>query len=232
MQTSWSNWLWVHAAAGEAVDLGDPQLRQIALGVGKTRSALTLQAFLLGGTGQASTPPVCGVVLYGVAGAYPLRHRPTSPPVGLGDVCVVASDGFGDEGVATPDGFLDLRALGLDDLGRLPATAAALELATSRLGVPAVAGVTVSTCSGTEELSQALQQRAAADIETMEGAAVALVCRQMGLPLLHLRAISNWTGDRHRSGWDLATAVAALGSCLRRLVCGPAPGLPGGGQRL
>ena len=32
-----------------------------------------------------------------------------------------------------------------------------------------------------------------ADVETMEGAAVAFVCRRFERPLLHVRAISNWT---------------------------------------
>jgi len=225
LQTSWSDWLWVYAAQGEAVDLGDPSLRQLVLGVGKTRAALALQAHLLEERGVAGQHAVRGVVLYGVAGAYPQRHRSAAPPVGLGEVCVVASDVFGDEGVETPEGFLDLPALGLHAVGELPASPEVAALVATRLGVPTVRGATVSTCSGTERLSRAIHGRTGADVETMEGAAVALVCRRMCLPMLHLRSISNWTGDRDRSGWDLGTAVSAMGRALRRLVGGVAPQL-------
>lgn len=214
--------MWVHAAPGEAVSLGVFGLRQLQLGVGKTQAALALQAYLLEQRGQPSAQdPVRGVVLYGVAGAFPLRHRTLPPLVGLGSVCVVGSDVFGDEGVETPNGFLDLRALGLGELGELPAAPELAAAAAARLSVPVVRGVTVSTCSGTDRLSQVMSSRAMADIETMEGAAVALVCRRMVLPMLHLRSISNWTGDRDRAGWDLPIAVAALRVALEKLVSGP-----------
>jgi futalosine hydrolase len=62
-----------------------------------------------------------------------------------------------------------------------------------------------------------MRRRSAADIETMEGAAVAYVCRQLELPLLHLRAISNWTGDRGRGEWNVTTAVEAMGRAIGRL---------------
>ena len=54
----------------------------------------------------------------------------------------------------------------------------------------------------------------------MEGAAVAYVCRQFELPLLHVRAISNWTGDRDRGDWNLGAAVGAVQQAVRRLARG------------
>jgi futalosine hydrolase len=86
--------------------------------------------------------------------------------------------------------------------------------------VPIVRGVTVSTCSATEATSQTMSRRSGADVETMEGASVAYVCRQLELPLLHVRAVSNWTGDRDRGEWNLGAAVDALGRAVRRLVQG------------
>ena len=81
----------------------------------------------------------------------------------------------------------------------------------------ASSGATVSTCSGVDLLSRQLHERTHADVETMEGAAVAAICRRCEVPLLHLRAISNWTGDRERSDWNLGAAVDALDRGLRRL---------------
>lgn len=48
-------------------------------------------------------------------------------------------------------------------------------------------------------------------VEQMEGAAVAAVCRELGVEYMHLRAISNHVGDR-RSAWRVAEAVEALGA--------------------
>jgi futalosine hydrolase len=62
-----------------------------------------------------------------------------------------------------------------------------------------------------------MRRRSSADIETMEGAAVAYVCRQLELPLLHVRAISNWTGDRDRGEWNAPAAVEAVGHAVKRL---------------
>jgi futalosine hydrolase len=52
----------------------------------------------------------------------------------------------------------------------------------------------------------------------MEGAAVAFVCRQLEVPMLHLRAISNWTGDRDRGEWNLGAAVDVVQTAVRGLM--------------
>lgn len=189
-------------------------LRMATLGVGKTAAAMHLTALL------RSATDVRAVLLFGVAGAYPDRHRSSPGPVRRGGLCVVGSDRFGDEGVDTPGGFQDLRALHLGDSGPFPASPRMAQQAAALLSVPVVRGVTVSTCSGTEAGSQRMWQRCQADVETMEGAAVAYVCRQFELPLLHVRAISNWTGDRDRGDWNLGVAVDAAQQAVRRLARG------------
>jgi len=52
--------------------------------------------------------------------------------------------------------------------------------------------------------------------ENMEGAAVARVCREFGLPCLELRCVSNLVEDRDRSRWRLrdACAMAAEAAAL------------------
>lgn len=206
--------LLVHAAAAEGRGLHHPDLRVVPLGVGKVAAAVALAEWL------RQVPEAKAVLLFGVAGAFPARHRRTPPPVGLRGVCVVGSERFGDEGVETPDGFQDLQALGLGDCGPFPANPRLAQAAAERLGAPVVRGVTVSTCSGTDQRSEALVRRTAADVETMEGAAVAWVCRQAERPLLQVRAVSNWTGDRARGEWDLAGAIAAVQAAVRSLWAG------------
>lgn len=215
MSDGWSlaDFVLVHAAALERPLL--PAAAVQALGVGKVAATLSLTRLL-----QSPARPRA-VLLCGVAGAYPARHRRTPPPLGLAAVGIVGSDVLADEGVATKQGFLDLGRAepgpALVDVGPFPAAPELVQFAAQRLAVPIVRGATVSTCSGIDELSAARHEHTAADVETMEGAAVATVCRHFGVPLLQLRAISNWTGDRDRGGWDLGAATAALQAALRRL---------------
>jgi futalosine hydrolase len=210
---SLADFLCVHAAALERPQL--PTTAVHALGVGKVAATLSLTKLLHG----SSRPRA--VLLCGVAGAYPARHRLRPPPLGLAAVGIVGSDVLADEGVATPQGFLDLGRAeagpALVEVGPFPAAPDLITFAAQRLAVPIVRGATVSTCSGIDALSAARHQQSGADLETMEGAAVAAVCQHFGVPLLQLRAISNWTGDRERGGWDLAAAMAALQAALRRL---------------
>ena len=202
------------ACASPAEGAGLADLRVMPLGVGKTAATLSL-------SGLRQRPEVRAVLLFGVAGAFPDRHRAAPAPVRRGGLCIVGSDRFGDEGVETPTGFQDLHSLRLGDCGPFPASPRMAQQASALLTVPIVRGVTVSTCSGTDSSSERMVRRSGADIETMEGAAVAYVCRQLELPLLHVRAISNWTGDRGRGEWDLAAAVAAVQQAVRRLWSGP-----------
>ncbi len=191
------------------------------VGVGKVAATMGLYSLLL----QLETRrPVRGVLLCGTAGACPERVRGSKPPVRLGQVCIVASDTLADEGVATAAGFLDLGAARegqrLIDTGPFPANPRIANDAAAVFGAPLVRGATVSTCSGADDAARALYRRVHADVETMEGAAVAAVCRRREIPLLQLRAIGNWTGDRARGEWNLGAAVDALRHVLQPLFPG------------
>lgn len=200
--------LFVYAAAAEAGSLADDP-RTLALGVGKTAAATALTRRL------ATTTQPPAVVAFGVAGAY-------GDHLAVGQLCVVGSERFGDEGVATPNGFITLGGLGLGSDAPLSADRDWIERIVAALdGPPVCTGATVSTCSGTDASAAAVAARTGADVETMEGAAIAHVCAAFGIPWVGLRAISNRTGDRDRAGWDLATATAAVQDAVRRLWGAP-----------
>lgn len=211
------NFLVVHPSHLESLE---PGIRSFPIGVGKVAATMGLYSLLMN---QESRQPVAAVLLCGVAGAMPERVRGSAPPLNLGEIGIVVGDVLADEGIAVPGGFLDLGAptagsgQRLVDTGPFPANPRIAADAAARLGVPFVRGATVSTCGGTDELARAVWRRTHADIETMEGAAVAAVCRRREVPLLHLRAISNWTGDRRRGEWNLGRAVDALRVAVGRL---------------
>jgi futalosine hydrolase len=201
----------VYAARAEGLALRDLGARE--LGVGKVAAALTLAEIL-----RDESP--AAVLLFGVCGAYPDRHR-RGARLQVGDLCTVGEDLLADEGVQTRDGFLDLAALDLAPARVWHANAAATRLLAERLSVPIVRGATVSTCSGTDPLSNDRTVRTGAAIETMEGAAVHACCERAGVPLVHLRCVSNFCGDRDRSGWQLAASVRRLEAAVRQILAWP-----------
>lgn len=205
-----SDFLLVHAAPIEGHGLEDLGVQSI--GVGKVAASVHLAELL------RSRENTRAVLLFGVAGAFPARHRDSDVPAAVGELAIVSHDMLGDEGVETPDGFLDLGAMQLSDCGPFLADPRLAKAAAEKLSAPVVHGVTVSSCSGTDAASQRMRERCAADVESMEGAAVAYVCRQFEVPMLHVRAISNWTGDRDRGDWNLGAAVDVVQAAVRTLL--------------
>ncbi len=156
------------------------------------------------------------IIITGCAGAYP------GSGLAVGDLAVATDEIFGDEGVAAPEGWLDMRQIGLPLLsegGRnwynsIPLTRHASEMAVQLAdshGVALLRGkfVTVSSCSGTKARGIELARRHQAICENMEGAAIALTALRYGIPCLEIRGISNLVEDRDMSRWNIDLAVEA-----------------------
>lgn len=202
----------MHAAPREGEALGDPTCERLEVGVGKSLAASRLARALV-----ESRPDV--VFAFGLAGAYPGRHLADDVrALARHDVCVVERSSFADEGVETPDGFATLADMGLARVGPFVADALLSELLALALACPRVHAATVSTVSGVEALSLAYATRTGASVETMESAALAQVCSELGVRFVELRVISNYTGDRSRSGWDLDGSLACLRVQLERVL--------------
>jgi len=205
-----------HPREGERVAAAHPDL--LVTGVGKVAAAIGVTRALSRARSLARLPQA--VLLFGVCGAYPQRHRATGGMVlKVGDACVVGDDVLADEGVVTPHGFEDLEAMGLGRVGPFTTDGETVARAAALLGgLPVVRGATVSTCSGSEAASAAIANRTGATVETMEGAAVAAVCRQFAIPLVQLRVVSNETGDRDTAAWRLDEAVAKVQDLVLQLM--------------
>lgn len=203
--------LLVYAAAREGEPVVGKHPHTLELGVGKIAATSTLTAAL------AKQKPDA-VVLLGISGAYPDRHlRSGLQALQVLDLCMVASELIADDGVLTPDGFLDLDHLHLGDVGPFPCDAELTGKISAVVGCPLVTAATVSTGSGVDSISQAYALRTGAQIESMEGGAVAAVCRRFEVPFAQLRAISNRTGDRNHSAWDLEGAIGKLSEAIERI---------------
>lgn len=181
-------------------------------GIGKAAAAATAVSLL-----HSCQPEA--LLLFGCGGAY------LGTGLGLGDLALASSELFGDEGVATPEGFQDFAMMKLP-MRKTPAVfynawPVSNELhgwayphlqshaAEKRIKLRSGPFVTVSTCTGSTVLARELERRTGGICENMEGAAVALACLQCSTPFLEIRGISNMVEDRDTSRWDLPAGMAA-----------------------
>lgn len=191
------------------------ELRLLVTGLGVVNAGLSLGRAL--GRGGIS-----GVVNLGVAGSFDLAAHP------LGAVRLVGRETWPEYGLL-PSGAVaaDARALGFALSGSGTAAIferlewdAAAELA--RLGLQSsgwhtATSLTVSGVTADAARAAGLKQRFGADLENMEGFALAYGARLAGLPFAELRAVSNAVGSRPPEAWDLPGALAALGQAGRLL---------------
>lgn len=150
------------------------------------------------------------VVNAGIAGAFNRTLK-------IGDVVNVVSEQFGDLGIEEADGsFSDLfdnKLLASDsDLftaGKLLNPAGA-----EHSFLPTAKGLTVNKVHGYPPSIEAIQSKFNADIESMEGAAFFLACREAKVSFLQIRAISNYVEKRNRENWNLPLSIQNLNKVL------------------
>jgi futalosine hydrolase len=187
---------------------------RLVTGVGQVESCLRLSRYL-------SSPPasISLVVHFGVAGAYPSAKgmRPA-----LLDICLATTEINGDLGICYPsriddlgDGFRPPTRFILDS-GMATAARGVLE----QHGIPHFSGnfVTVNCASGTRKRGEILCHKYNGLCENMEGAAVARVCADFGLPLIEVRCISNFVEDRDLSKWCLTQACEKGGRIAALII--------------
>jgi futalosine hydrolase len=177
-----------------------PHVPVIATGVGAVNAASALTQFL-------ERDGARRVIVCGIGGAYPKSN------LRIGDAVWASSECYGDLGVLTPSGFLDMQAMGFPLIAgaenvynSLP-----LDIVPSSGAVPFA---TVNTCTGEDAAAAAMAQRTGAAVENMEGAAIAHVARLYGIPCGEVRGISNLTGNRDRAAWKVKEAAAAAQEAL------------------
>jgi futalosine hydrolase len=180
------------------------QLKVLVTGIGPVTTAASLSNYL---TLHGSR--IDGVLNIGVAGAY----------IGSGlaklDICLARQEFLGDFGICMPDGIQDF------DPGLLkPGTSLLFNndlvprfeniLKDKNIAFKVVNFVTVNCCSGTAVRGEFLREKFSAGCENMEGAAVAMVCKNFNIPCVELRSVSNMVKDRDTESWQLAEAIEKI----------------------
>lgn len=173
------------------------------------------------------------VVLAGIAGLFGGEtHR-------LGDAAFFDSVAIDGVGVGQGNDFLSPSQLGWDDpqwggvpnqiqLERLHHNAAQRETLdqpggeslNDSLGVQPNA-LLLTVCSATANPSEARwrsERFPNALAEDMEGYAVALACKTMGLPLSIVRGFSNVVGERDKANWEIRDALQSVSVALQNTI--------------
>jgi futalosine hydrolase len=172
----------------------------LCTGVGAVNAAWSLTRYL-------HREQVEAVIVCGVGGAYP------GSGLGIGNVVCAESERYGDLGAASPEGFLDMEALGFP---LVPGPVPLYNVLPMQI-FPAskrVRFITVNTCTGSDENACLMEARTGGAVESMEGAAIAHVAALAGVRVGEIRGISNLAGNRDRSLWRVKEAAAAAQQAL------------------
>lgn len=147
------------------------------------------------------------IVICGVGGAYP------GAGLEVGDVACAEIECYGDLGAASPNGFLDMAALGFPVIAGPPPIYNDLPMQVFPVE-RREKFVTVSTCTGTDQAARAIADRTGGAVESMEGAAIVHVAHLHGVPVGEVRGISNMVTNRDTKSWRLQDAATAAQEAL------------------
>jgi futalosine hydrolase len=192
-----------HYAFGEQI-----KMRLLFTGVGATATAWHLSAAI------AQEHPDW-VINAGIAGAL-------DPALSLGAVVQVVSERFADLGAEDAAGnLLSLVDLGLIDPNEFPYERGILRLKEDAIVpfLPIAHGITVNRVHGhAPSITQVKQRFPEATVESMEGGAVLYGCLMAQIPVVQVRAISNYVEPRDRSKWQIGLAVERLNGVLVEMI--------------
>lgn len=172
----------------------------IVTGVGAVNAAYTLTRYL-------DHQPVKQIIVCGIGGAYP------GSGLEVGAVVCAERECYGDLGADSPDGFLDMQALGFPVIaGGVPIyNTLPMQISPGAWRVPFV---TVNMCTGSDIAARTIEARTGGAVENMEGAAIAHVAALAGIPVGEIRGISNMVGKRDKSAWRVREAAEAAQATL------------------
>ena len=159
---------------------------------------------------------------FGVGGAYIQPNESSQQQPELLDICLAEQEVAGDFGICLGETMEYLKS---SLTGEIVYNMDALLLKRSRmilnkLAIPFHSGIfiTVNGITGTTLRGEMLQSRWNGLCENMEGAAIARVCREFGLPCVELRCIANYVENRDPSTWRLPEACRkAAGAAIHLL---------------
>mgnify|MGYP003848213143 FL=1 len=173
-------------------------------GIGLLASSVSLMKMFV-----QETPSL--IIQVGIAGCFDKK-------VPLGKVFAVKDDFAGDIGVMENKVWKDLFDLKLDKPNDAPYEKKSLPnpwlSQYNLLKLPTKNGVTVNTISTDKNKIDLYSGRYKATLESMEGAALHYIGRDLNIPFIQIRAVSNYVGERNKAKWNMQEAIYNLNETL------------------
>ena len=131
----------------------------------------------------------------------------------LGDVVEITEDTLAELGAEDDEDFITIDKLGFGESTfrstyQLPET----------FGLKKANAITVNTVHGNDASIKKLSGYIDAQIENMEGAAFFYACKQVGIPSLQIRAVSNYVEKRNRDAWQIGLAIKNLNTFASKFL--------------
>jgi futalosine hydrolase len=155
------------------------------------------------------------IIQVGIAGCFDASMK-------LGNVVAVKEDMLGDTGVEEEGRWKDIFDLKLEKPGYPPFEKKRLPNhhleKYNLLKLSEVAAVTINEISTRQDRIHQLIKKYNPVTESMEGAALHYVCREMNIPFIQMRAISNYIGERDKTKWKMKEAIDNLNQSVLKYI--------------
>ena len=139
-----------------------------------------------------------------------------------GQTSISIDDIVGDLGVTENKQWKDLFDLKLDAANDAPFEKKSLPNhwlnQYNLLKLPAKKGVTINTITTDKKIMERYRTKYKAQIESMEGAALHYIGRDLNIPFIQIRAVSNYVGERNKAKWKMQEAIYNLNETLLKLL--------------
>ena len=173
-------------------------------GIGLLASSVSLMKMFV-----QETPSL--IIQVGIAGCFDKK-------IPLGKVFAVKDDFAGDIGVMENKVWKDLFDMKFDKPNDAPYEKKSLPnpwlSQYNLLKLPTKKGVTVNTISTDKNKIDLYSGRYKATLESMEGAALHYMGRDLNIPFIQIRAVSNYVGERNKAKWNMQEAIYNLNETL------------------
>jgi len=138
------------------------------------------------------------VINLGIAGSF-------DKGLTLGELIEITEDTFAELGAEDDKNFISIEKLGFGASIFRPTSS--ISHFTKKVNLKQAKAITVNMVHGNDDSIAAIVERLNPQLESMEGAAFFYACRELKVPCIQIRAVSNYVEKRNRDNWQIGLAV-------------------------